>query len=69
MMCYIFKGQAFTGIQKVNQFIETTIESKSNWNALLRTAQSGFTLNESEYGTLEKITDDVFLSKDNRLSS
>ncbi|MFX0152200.1 MAG: hypothetical protein ACFFAJ_15545, partial [Candidatus Hodarchaeota archaeon] len=62
LMCYIFKGQAFSAIQKLNHFSQIAIETTTEWNALLRTNETGVTLNPSEYGSLEKIADRVFLS-------
>lgn len=62
LMCYVFKGQAFSAIQKLNHFSKITVDSTPEWSALLRTNETGVTLNPSEHGSLEKITEKVFLS-------
>ncbi|MFX0185800.1 MAG: tetratricopeptide repeat protein [Candidatus Hodarchaeota archaeon] len=62
LMCYVFKGQAFSAIQKLNHFSKIAVESTLEWSALLRTNETGITLNPSEHGSLERITEKVFLS-------
>ncbi len=60
LMCYICKGQAFSALQKLNQFIQHTTKSDKYWNALLQGSQTGKTLDNSDYASLEHLASSIF---------
>jgi tetratricopeptide (TPR) repeat protein len=63
LMCYICKGQAFSALQKLNQFIQQTAKSDKYWNALTRVSQTGRTLEESDYASLDQLANSIFSQK------
>jgi tetratricopeptide (TPR) repeat protein len=63
LMCYICKGQAFSALQKLNQFIQHTVRSDKHWNALTHVSQTGKTLGESDYESLDQLANTIFSHK------
>lgn len=62
LFCYVFKGQSFTAIQKLDKIIQELKKSETIWSGLI--TNHGEQLSEAEKSLLEELSDQVFLSED-----
>jgi tetratricopeptide (TPR) repeat protein len=62
MFCYVFKGQSYSALRKLDLFIGVIQTSSSIWDALLRTMQTGLVIVGSDETGIQKITNETFLS-------
>ena len=59
LFCYVFKGQSFTAIQKLDKIIQELKKSDTIWNSLV--TNHGEQLSEAERSLLDDLADQVFL--------
>ncbi|NHK32894.1 MAG: tetratricopeptide repeat protein [Asgard group archaeon] len=59
LFCYVFKGQSFTAIQKLDKIIQELKKSETIWNSLV--TNHGEQLTEAERSLLDDLADQVFL--------
>ncbi len=64
LFCYVFKGQSFTAIQKLDQIIKELKKSNSMWHAL--TVNSGEQLGDIEKDTISELADQVFIIEEEK---
>ncbi|MFW9915265.1 MAG: tetratricopeptide repeat protein [Candidatus Thorarchaeota archaeon] len=60
MFCYVFKGQSYSALQKLDQFMETIHDSPSIWDAFFKTVQTGKMLQASENKAIGSIAERIF---------
>jgi tetratricopeptide (TPR) repeat protein len=60
MFCYVFKGQSYSALQKLDQFMETIHGSPSIWDAFFKTVQTGRMLQTSENQAIGSIAEEIF---------
>ncbi|MFX0115414.1 MAG: tetratricopeptide repeat protein, partial [Candidatus Hodarchaeota archaeon] len=60
MFVYVFKGQSYSALQKLDRFMEIVQNSSQVWNNLARTLQTGKTLSSSEEMELAGLTIEIF---------
>jgi tetratricopeptide (TPR) repeat protein len=61
MFTYIFKGESYSALQKLDKFTGTVQSSTIAWTGLTRTLETGKTLNNSEERTIVDIATEIFL--------
>ncbi|NHJ38671.1 MAG: tetratricopeptide repeat protein [Asgard group archaeon] len=59
LFCYVFKGQSFTAIEKLDKIIQELKASSNIWSILI--TNHGEQLSDSDKNYLEKLSDQVFL--------
>lgn len=59
LFCYVFKGESYTALKKVDKIIEALQEDIDLWNSLENTVDSGL-LNHETNHTIEQIVTEVF---------
>ncbi|MFQ5980465.1 MAG: tetratricopeptide repeat protein [Candidatus Heimdallarchaeota archaeon] len=57
---YVFKGQSYSALLKLDQFMQATYDSPIVWGALERTLKTGLTLDEAEEKTMEETIRQIF---------
>lgn len=57
---YVFKGQSYSALLKLDQFMQATYNSPIVWGALERTLNTGRTLDEGEERTMEEAIRQIF---------
>jgi hypothetical protein len=62
LFCYVFKGQSFTAIQKLDKIIQELKKSDTIWNSLV--TNHGEQLTEAERSLLDDLADQIFLLED-----
>ncbi|MFW9915016.1 MAG: tetratricopeptide repeat protein [Candidatus Thorarchaeota archaeon] len=62
MFCYVFKGQSYSALRKLDLFMGVIQTSSSIWEALIRTLQTGLVLVGADETGIQKITNETFLS-------
>lgn len=62
MFCYVFKGQSYSALRKLDQFMETIHGSPSIWDGLFKTVQTGKMLQTSENKVIGSIAEKIFSS-------
>ena len=62
LFTYVFKGQSYSALKKLNNFVELTRNSKLVWEALEESAEKPIPLNEIIETTLIKKADNVFVT-------
>ncbi|MFX0125857.1 MAG: tetratricopeptide repeat protein [Candidatus Hodarchaeota archaeon] len=62
VFCYMFKGQSYTALQKLDQVLAEVRDTSSIWNGLLGTLDTGDILNTTETGKLENIINGIYES-------
>ncbi|MHA1212277.1 MAG: tetratricopeptide repeat protein, partial [Candidatus Heimdallarchaeota archaeon] len=60
LFCYVFKGQSFTAIQKLDNIVQELKKSSTIWHALSNNL--GEQLNETEKALIGELADQVFLA-------
>lgn len=60
MFTYIFKGQSYSALQKLDRFTGTVQSSTMAWNGLTRMLETGKTLKNSEEIAIVDIANDIF---------
>ncbi|MFX0114930.1 MAG: tetratricopeptide repeat protein [Candidatus Hodarchaeota archaeon] len=60
MFCYMFKGQSYSALQKLDQFMETVQDATPIWDGLTRALRTGQTLDEPEERSLGDIITGIF---------
>ena len=61
LFCYVYKGQSFTAIQKLDNIISELKKSITIWHALVNNL--GEQLSDKEKEQIEQIADNIFLEK------
>lgn len=59
LFCYIFKGQLYVALQKLEQFIEDVLTNATIWGILTEAQQKGRVL---AFSALQPLVEDVFQS-------
>jgi len=62
LFCYIFKGQSYHAIKKINIFIEKIKENTEIWNTLLQYIKFNEVFSNSPFPAFNKVLTKVFLS-------
>jgi tetratricopeptide (TPR) repeat protein len=62
LFCYVFKGQSFTAIQKLDAVIKEIKKSSSIWQALINNL--GVELGPTENELIEELANQIFLSEE-----
>ncbi len=61
LFCYVFKGQSYSAIKKLEEFILLLqVEKEDTWRALLEQIDTSVPLEENKIKELEKVISDVF---------
>ncbi|MFX1510994.1 MAG: tetratricopeptide repeat protein [Promethearchaeota archaeon] len=60
MFCYMFKGQSYGALQKLDKLSIAVQDATSIWNGLLGTLDTGDLLKSSEEEKLEKIINEIY---------
>lgn len=60
MFCYMFKGQSYSAIQKLDQFMDEVQDISPVWEGLARALQTGQTLDEPEEVRLGEMITGIF---------
>lgn len=61
LFCYVFKGQSYSALKKLKEFILLLqVEKENTWNAILEQIETSVPLEESIIAILEKVTSEVF---------
>jgi tetratricopeptide (TPR) repeat protein len=61
LFCYVFKGQSYSAIKKLEEFILLLqVEKEDIWRAIREQIETSVPLEESVVGILEKVTSEVF---------
>ncbi|MFQ5980461.1 MAG: tetratricopeptide repeat protein [Candidatus Heimdallarchaeota archaeon] len=60
MFCYMFKGQSYSALQKLDQFMDVIQENSPIWDGLARTLTTGQTLDDPEEASLGAIISEIF---------
>ncbi|MHA1674669.1 MAG: tetratricopeptide repeat protein [Promethearchaeota archaeon] len=60
--CYVYQGQSFLALQKINQFSESLKVSESLWDTFTQYAKTSQVINVNSYPQLELLVQEVFLS-------
>ncbi|MFX0117321.1 MAG: hypothetical protein ACFFB3_22430, partial [Candidatus Hodarchaeota archaeon] len=63
MFCYMFKGQSYTALQKLDQFMDSVQQVAAVWNGLTRALRTGQTLEYADEMTLGGIITEIFQAK------
>ncbi|UCG02237.1 MAG: tetratricopeptide repeat protein [Candidatus Heimdallarchaeota archaeon] len=62
LCCYVFKGQSYSALRKLDTFIDTVKGSRSLWRLLTSTTKSDKTISAEK--KMEDIVSNIFLSQD-----
>ncbi|MFQ5980938.1 MAG: tetratricopeptide repeat protein [Candidatus Heimdallarchaeota archaeon] len=62
IFCYVFKGQSYSALRKLDQFMERIQASSSINEGLARLLRTGMVLTESKITEIETIANKIFLS-------
>jgi tetratricopeptide (TPR) repeat protein len=57
LCCFVFKGQSYSAVQKLEKFIQTTTDSKFIWDIIKKTSRAKRALK-----TLDNLSTEIFLS-------
>jgi tetratricopeptide (TPR) repeat protein len=60
LICYVIKGQSYSGLQKLNRFSEAIKNNAEIWETLSRAVQTGEELELNNLPSLEAIVSEVF---------
>ena len=62
LFCYVFKGQSYYALQKLDLFIEAVMGSSTTYNALVGRIQKGESITRDEEETIIALVDEIFSS-------
>ena len=62
LVCYIFKGQSFSAIQKLTKLIDTIRFNEQIWNELVKLDKSSHPISDSSYSILDNLVSGILVS-------
>ncbi|MHA2105456.1 MAG: tetratricopeptide repeat protein [Candidatus Hodarchaeales archaeon] len=60
LFCYVFKGNSYYAIKKLEKFASQTKDQKKIWSSLLESTETGELIKESQTATLDTIISNIF---------
>jgi hypothetical protein len=61
LLTYIYKGQSYSSIKKLNLFVDSLVSNLDVWNALQECSKSPKPLKAEELEAIQKISESCFV--------